>query len=63
MDKTKLSKEAKEKAVAELKKLKSMSPMSAGSAVVRGIWLAFDHHGEKIQNKIRFKSCSRNPSQ
>jgi len=33
--KTKLSKEAKEKATGELKKLKSMSPMSAESAVVR----------------------------
>ena len=33
--KTKLSKEAREKAVAELKKLRSMSPMSAESTVVR----------------------------
>jgi ATP-dependent Lon protease len=33
--KTKLSKEAREKADAELKKLKSMSPMSAESTVVR----------------------------
>ena len=33
--KTKLSKEARDKAVAELKKLKSMSPMSAEAAVVR----------------------------
>ncbi len=33
--KTRLSKEAREKATAELKKLKSMSPMSAESAVVR----------------------------
>jgi len=33
--KTKLSKEAMEKAVGELKKLKSMSPMSAEAAVVR----------------------------
>ena len=41
IDKTRLSKEAKEKAVAELKKLKSMSPMSAESAVVRNYldWL------------------------
>jgi len=33
--KTKLSKEAREKAMAELKKLKSMSPMSAEATVVR----------------------------
>ena len=41
IDKTKLSKEAKEKALAELKKLKTMSPMSAESAVVRNYldWL------------------------
>ena len=39
--KTKLSKEAKEKADAELKKLKSMSPMSAEATVVRNYldWL------------------------
>ena len=35
INKTKLSKEAKEKALAELKKLKSMSPMSAEATVVR----------------------------
>ncbi|WP_158803606.1 MULTISPECIES: endopeptidase La [unclassified Acidisoma] len=35
MRKTKLSKEAQEKAIAELKKLKSMSPMSAEATVVR----------------------------
>ena len=39
--KTKLSKEAREKAVAELKKLRSMSPMSAEATVVRNYldWL------------------------
>ncbi|HEX9462035.1 MAG TPA: endopeptidase La [Alphaproteobacteria bacterium] len=39
--KTKLSKEAREKAVAELKKLKTMSPMSAEATVVRNYmdWL------------------------
>ncbi|MFT8718293.1 endopeptidase La [Acetobacter sp.] len=39
--KTKLSKEAREKAVAELKKLRGMSPMSAESTVVRNYldWL------------------------
>jgi ATP-dependent Lon protease len=36
--KTKLSKEAREKALAEVRKLKSMSPMSAESTVVRN-WL------------------------
>ena len=35
IQKTKLSKEAREKAVAELKKLRSMSPMSAEATVVR----------------------------
>ncbi|MDD3288087.1 MAG: endopeptidase La [Alphaproteobacteria bacterium] len=35
INKTKLSKEAKEKAMAELKKLRSMSPMSAEATVVR----------------------------
>ncbi|MEX0693312.1 MAG: endopeptidase La [Rhodospirillales bacterium] len=35
INKTKLSKEAREKALAELKKLKSMSPMSAEATVVR----------------------------
>tara|TARA_B100001996_G_scaffold381127_1_gene369942 strand:- start:94 stop:2511 length:2418 start_codon:yes stop_codon:yes gene_type:complete len=35
ISKTKLSKEAKEKVLAELKKLKSMSPMSAEATVVR----------------------------
>ena len=35
INKTKLSKEAEEKSLAELKKLKSMSPMSAEATVVR----------------------------
>jgi len=41
INKTKLSKEAKEKAQAELKKLRSMSPMSAEATVVRNYldWL------------------------
>jgi len=41
IEKTKLSKEAKEKAYGELKKLRSMSPMSAESTVVRNYldWL------------------------
>jgi ATP-dependent Lon protease len=41
IDKTKLSKEAREKAVGELKKLRQMSPMSAEATVVRNYldWL------------------------
>ncbi len=41
IEKTKLSKEAREKATAELKKLRSMSPMSAEATVVRNYldWL------------------------
>ena len=41
INKTKLSKEAREKAMAELKKLKTMSPMSAEATVVRNYldWL------------------------
>ena len=41
IDKTKLTKEAREKAMAELKKLRSMSPMSAEATVVRNYldWL------------------------
>ena len=35
IEKTKLSKEAKEKCYAEIKKLRSMSPMSAESSVIR----------------------------
>ena len=35
INKVKLSKEARNKAISELKKLKSMSPMSAESTVVR----------------------------
>jgi ATP-dependent Lon protease len=38
IEKTKLSKEAREKALAEVRKLKSMSPMSAEATVVRN-WL------------------------
>ena len=47
---TKLSKEAKEKAEAEIKKLKSMSPMSAEATVVRNYldWLLC-LHGERNQ--------------
>jgi len=46
---TKFSKEAREKAVAELKKLKSMSPMSAESTVVRNYldWMLSVPWGKK----------------
>jgi ATP-dependent Lon protease len=51
--KTKLSKEAREKATAELKKLKSMSPMSAEATVVRNYldWLL----SVPWQNRTRIK--------
>jgi ATP-dependent Lon protease len=51
--KTQLSKEAREKAEAELKKLKSMSPMSAEATVVRNYldWLLGVPWGEKSRVK------------
>ncbi|MGR3486338.1 MAG: endopeptidase La [Paracoccaceae bacterium] len=51
--KVKLSKEAREKANAELKKLKSMSPMSAESAVVRNYldWMLSLPWGKKSRTK------------
>ena len=50
---TKLSKEAKEKAEAEIKKLKSMSPMSAEATVVRNYldWLLCLPWGTKSRVK------------
>ncbi|WIV51794.1 endopeptidase La [Marivivens sp. LCG002] len=50
---TKLSKEAKEKAEAELKKLKSMSPMSAEATVVRNYldWMLSIPWGVKSRTK------------
>ena len=50
---TKLSKEAREKAVGELKKLKSMSPMSAEATVVRNYldWLLGVPWGVKSRTK------------
>jgi ATP-dependent Lon protease len=53
INKTKLSKEAREKAAAELKKLKSMSPMSAEATVVRNYldWLL----SVPWQNRTRIK--------
>ncbi|WP_019443578.1 endopeptidase La [Brucella abortus] len=51
--KTKLSKEAREKALAELKKLRSMSPMSAEATVVRNYldWLLSIPWGKKSKVK------------
>ncbi len=53
IDATKLSKEAKEKAEAELKKLKSMSPMSAEATVVRNYldWMLSIPWGVKSRTK------------
>ncbi len=54
---TKLSKEAREKAEAELKKLKSMSPMSAEATVVRNYldWLLSIPWGRKTRVKKDLK--------
>ena len=51
--KTKLSKEAREKAIAELKKLKQMSPMSAEATVVRNYldWILSIPWGKKSRIK------------
>src|SRR4249920_3920817 len=53
IEKTKLSKEAKEKALGELKKLRQMSPMSAEATVVRNYldWLLSIPWG--VKNKIK----------
>ncbi|MBC8717386.1 MULTISPECIES: endopeptidase La [Brucella/Ochrobactrum group] len=53
INKTKLSKEAREKAQAELKKLRSMSPMSAEATVVRNYldWLLSIPWGKKSKVK------------
>lgn len=53
INKTKLSKEAREKAQAELKKLRSMSPMSAEATVVRNYldWLLSIPWGRKSKIK------------
>src|SRR5712675_1427653 len=57
INKTKLSKEAHDKAVAELKKLRSMSPMSAEATVVRNYldWLLSVpwHNRTKIKRDIK----------
>src|SRR5690606_13692781 len=53
IEKTKLSKEARDKALAELKKLKSMSPMSAEATVVRNYldWMLSIPWGKKSKVK------------
>ena len=53
IDKTKLSKEAREKCKAEIKKIKSMSPMSAESSVVRNYldWVLSLPWGKKTKIK------------
>jgi len=57
INKTKFSKEARDKAVAELKKLRSMSPMSAEATVVRNYldWLLSVpwHNRTKIKRDIK----------
>src|SRR5215469_16529755 len=57
VNKTKLSKEAREKALAEIKKLRSMSPMSAEATVVRNYldWLLGIPWNKptKVKNDIR----------
>jgi len=55
IEKTKLSKEAREKAIQELRKLKSMSPMSAESTVVRNYldWLLSIPWGKRSRVKKR----------
>ncbi len=57
IEKTKLSKEARERAMAELKKLKQMSPMSAEATVVRNYldWLLSIPWGVKSKVKTDLK--------
>jgi len=61
IQKTKLSKEAREKAEAELKKLKSMSPMSAEATVVRNYldWILSIPWGKKSRVKKDLKRAQQ----
>jgi ATP-dependent Lon protease len=61
LKKTKLSKEARTKAEAELKKLRNMSPMSAESTVVRNYldWLLSIPWGKARPRKIDVKEAER----
>ncbi|MBL8628061.1 MAG: endopeptidase La [Rhodospirillaceae bacterium] len=57
--KLKMSKDAKEKALAELKKLKNMSPMSAEATVVRNYldWLTAIPWGKRSKVKLDLKAA------
>lgn len=59
--KTKLTKEAREKCMAELKKLKSMSPMSAEATVVRNFldWMLTIPWGKKSRVKKDIKQAEK----
>jgi len=59
--KTKLSKEARERAVADLKKLRQMSPMSAEATVVRNYldWLLSIPWGKRSKVKIDIKAAEK----
>ena len=65
--KTKLSKEARDKAIGELKKLRSMSPMSAEATVVRNYldWMLSIPWGKKSQDqegsRARAEGARRRP--
>ncbi len=61
IQKTKLSKEAREKATQELKKLKSMSPMSAEATVVRNYldWLLNIPWGKRSRVKKDIKGAEK----
>jgi len=61
ISKTKLSKEAREKADAELKKLRSMSPMSAEATVVRNYldWLLGIPWGKKSKIKTNLNNAEK----
>jgi len=61
IEQTKLSKEAREKAVAELKKLRSMSPMSAESTVVRNYldWILGIPWGVRSRIKTKINDAEK----
>ena len=64
IENTKLSKEAKEKCYSEIKKLKSMSPMSAESSVIRNYldWILTIPWGKKtkVKKDIKFAESGLN---